>query len=215
LQQDGFAPRRELAQAAVAGEVFLLSGGIAEGLAGAGEFEAGDLIFRVQRNGVLEVPGGGGSVAEGERHFARDDAGFLEITVAGERGFEELAGPGVVASAAMQLTGFAGGIGVGGVEAKLLIELASCPEECLPHADAIALGDGVPLWPRILADLEAGKLHSTYSATYDSDYRRDLPPRCSILPRHSFLTTTSLIATRGCHNRCGFCYLATDGLRMP
>src|SRR5690606_886093 len=25
----------------------------------------------------------------------------------------------------------------------------------------------------------------------------------------------SLIATRGCHNRCGFCYLATDGLRMP
>jgi radical SAM superfamily enzyme YgiQ (UPF0313 family) len=35
------------------------------------------------------------------------------------------------------------------------------------------------------------------------------------LPRRSFLTTTSLIATRGCHNRCGFCYLATDGLRMP
>src|SRR5690606_37363935 len=30
-----------------------------------------------------------------------------------------------------------------------------------------------------------------------------------------FLTTTSLNATRGCHNRCGFCYLATDGLKMP
>src|SRR5439155_21143239 len=29
------------------------------------------------------------------------------------------------------------------------------------------------------------------------------------------LTTTSLIATRGCHNRCGFCYLATEGLHMP
>ena len=35
------------------------------------------------------------------------------------------------------------------------------------------------------------------------------------MPRESFLTTTSLIATRGCHNRCGFCYLATEGLRMP
>src|SRR5262249_40741251 len=23
------------------------------------------------------------------------------------------------------------------------------------------------------------------------------------------------IATRGCHNRCGFCYLSTDGLHMP
>ena len=37
----------------------------------------------------------------------------------------------------------------------------------------------------------------------------------TLLPRGSFLTTTSLIATRGCHNRCGFCYLATDGLHMP
>ena len=27
--------------------------------------------------------------------------------------------------------------------------------------------------------------------------------------------TTSVIATRGCHNRCGFCYLSTDGLHMP
>jgi radical SAM superfamily enzyme YgiQ (UPF0313 family) len=35
------------------------------------------------------------------------------------------------------------------------------------------------------------------------------------LPRRSFLTTSSLIATRGCHYRCGFCYLATKGLHMP
>jgi radical SAM superfamily enzyme YgiQ (UPF0313 family) len=35
------------------------------------------------------------------------------------------------------------------------------------------------------------------------------------VPRRSFLTTTSLIATRGCHNRCGFCYLSTKGLKMP
>ena len=50
---------------------------------------------------------------------------------------------------------------------------------------------------------------------YDNAYRDDPPPRRDLLPRRSFLTTSSLIATRGCHNRCGFCYLATDGLRMP
>jgi Radical SAM superfamily len=77
------------------------------------------------------------------------------------------------------------------------------------------MGDGVQLWPRILADVEFGCLQPRYAATYDSDYRHDPVPRRSILPRSSFLTTTSLIATRGCHNRCGFCYLATDGLRMP
>jgi radical SAM superfamily enzyme YgiQ (UPF0313 family) len=91
----------------------------------------------------------------------------------------------------------------------------SCPEECAPHADALALGDGVQLWPQIVRDVEAGQLRTRYIATYENDYADDPAPLRSILPRSSFLTTTSLIATRGCHNRCGFCYLATDGLRMP
>jgi radical SAM superfamily enzyme YgiQ (UPF0313 family) len=42
--------------------------------------------------------------------------------------------------------------------------------------------------------------------------------RCRSVPLShvkAFLTSTSPIATRGCHNRCGFCYLATEGLRMP
>ena len=95
------------------------------------------------------------------------------------------------------------------------LHVLSCPEECEPHADALAMGDGVQLWPRILADVESGCLRSRYTATYETDYRQDPAPRRSLLPRKSFLTTTSLIATRGCHNRCGFCYLATDGLRMP
>jgi radical SAM superfamily enzyme YgiQ (UPF0313 family) len=95
------------------------------------------------------------------------------------------------------------------------LHLLSCPDECAPHADALAVGDGVQLWPRILSDVENGRLQARYCATYENDYREDPAPRRSILPRRGFLTTTSLIATRGCHNRCGFCYLATDGLRMP
>jgi radical SAM superfamily enzyme YgiQ (UPF0313 family) len=95
------------------------------------------------------------------------------------------------------------------------LHVQSCPEECAPHADALAVGDGIELWPRILADVESRSLRARYTASYDSNYDRDPTPRRSILPRRSFLTTTSLIATRGCHNRCGFCYLATDGLRMP
>lgn len=95
------------------------------------------------------------------------------------------------------------------------LHVLSCPQECAPHADALALGDGVQLWPRILADVEADALRPTYTATYENDYRDDPAPRRAILRRQGFLTTTSLIATRGCHNRCGFCYLATEGLRMP
>jgi radical SAM superfamily enzyme YgiQ (UPF0313 family) len=95
------------------------------------------------------------------------------------------------------------------------LHVLSCPDECEPHADAIACGDGVQLWPRILADVESGQLRARYYATYETDYRDDPAPRRALLPRRSFLTTSSLIATRGCHNRCGFCYLSTSGLRMP
>jgi radical SAM superfamily enzyme YgiQ (UPF0313 family) len=91
----------------------------------------------------------------------------------------------------------------------------SCPDEVLAHADAIAVGDGVQLWPRILEDIERGELQRLYSADFRRPYTADPAPRRSILPRESFLTTTSVIATRGCHNRCGFCYLSTDGLHMP
>jgi len=91
----------------------------------------------------------------------------------------------------------------------------SCPDEVAPHADAIALGEGVQLWGPICRDVEAGQLRPVYRGDYRRPYRDDPAPRRDLLPRDSFLTTTSLIATRGCHNRCGFCYLATKGLHMP
>lgn len=95
------------------------------------------------------------------------------------------------------------------------LHVLSCPDEVAAHADALAIGDGVPLWPRILADVDRGCLKARYAAGYERDYDLDPPPRRELLPQSGFLTRTSLIATRGCHNRCGFCYLATEGLRMP
>jgi radical SAM superfamily enzyme YgiQ (UPF0313 family) len=95
------------------------------------------------------------------------------------------------------------------------LHVLSCPEETAPHADAIAVGEGVQLWPQILRDVDRGALQKIYRGSYALPYRDDPPPRRSLLPRRDFLTTTSIIATRGCHNRCGFCYLATDGLQMP
>lgn len=95
------------------------------------------------------------------------------------------------------------------------LHVISCPEECRPHADALAIGDGVQLWSEILRDVDAGRLQPTYRAGFTTPYRDDPPPRRDLLPRRSFLTTSSLIASRGCHNRCGFCYLSTRDLHMP
>jgi radical SAM superfamily enzyme YgiQ (UPF0313 family) len=95
------------------------------------------------------------------------------------------------------------------------LHVLSCPEEAAPHADALAVGEGAQLWPQILRDVEADKLQRVYRGDYHRPYREEPAPRRALLPRDGFLTTTSLIATRGCHNRCGFCYLSTDGLKMP
>jgi len=92
------------------------------------------------------------------------------------------------------------------------LHVLSCPEECRPHADALAIGDGVTLWPLILRDIQRGALLPDYQAQFSTAYRDDPPPRRDLLPKKSFLTTTSLIATRGCHNRCGFCYLSQEFL---
>lgn len=96
------------------------------------------------------------------------------------------------------------------------LHVLSCPDECRPHADALAIGEGVQLWPEILHDVERGTLQPEYRGSYRAPaYAADPAPARRLVPRRSFLTTTSLIATRGCHNRCGFCYLATDGLSVP
>jgi radical SAM superfamily enzyme YgiQ (UPF0313 family) len=95
------------------------------------------------------------------------------------------------------------------------LHVLSCPDEARPHADALVVGEGVQAWPEVLRNVEAGTLRPVYHGSYRRPYRDDPPPRRDLLPRDSFLTTTSLIATRGCHNRCGFCYLSTEGLHMP
>src|ERR1700704_2353263 len=56
------------------------------------------------------------------------------------------------------------------------LHVLSCPGECAPHADALALGDGVQLWPEILADVEAGCLKPRYLAAYETDYSGDPAP---------------------------------------
>lgn len=95
------------------------------------------------------------------------------------------------------------------------LHVLSCPDEAAPHADALAFGEGTQIWGRILRDVEGGRLAREYHGAFSQPYRDEPAPRRDILDRRAFLTTSSVIATRGCHSRCGFCYLSTDGLRMP
>ncbi len=94
------------------------------------------------------------------------------------------------------------------------LHVQSCPAEAANHADAISLGNGVEAWPRILRDVESGCLAPVYRGSYETPFSREPRPRRELVDRASFLTIASLIATRGCANRCGFCYLSTSSIRM-
>src|SRR5262249_32059587 len=76
------------------------------------------------------------------------------------------------------------------------LHVLSSPDECAPHADALALGEGVRLWGDILRDAAAGRLAPRYTGSYRKPYREEPPARREIVPRESFLTTLSVIATR-------------------
>ena len=51
------------------------------------------------------------------------------------------------------------------------------PHVVAPHVDAICIGEGEAVWPRMLADIEAGKLAARYEATNDLDLGSLGPPR--------------------------------------
>ncbi len=95
------------------------------------------------------------------------------------------------------------------------LHATSCPDEVAEHADAVVVGNGVNAWPQVLRDVTDGCLRRRYDGSYLPPYDGEPCARREVLPRASYLTTASLIATRGCTNRCRFCWLATRNLRMP
>ena len=98
------------------------------------------------------------------------------------------------------------------------LHVTALPGEARPHADAVVVGDGVPVWPEVLAGLRNGVLRGgaiVHGSFVSPSYAEAPWPRREILPRGAFLTRAAVIATRGCTGRCGYCYLATRGLRAP
>ncbi|MHC5040051.1 MAG: B12-binding domain-containing radical SAM protein [Planctomycetota bacterium] len=88
---------------------------------------------------------------------------------------------------------------LGGVHPSLL------PDECLAHADAVAIGEAESLWKQILSDAQGPGLKRVYRADRPPDLD-DVP-----VPRRDLLADSSWFAclqtTRGCTHACRYCYL--------
>jgi len=81
------------------------------------------------------------------------------------------------------------------------------PEEASKHCDAIGIGEGEPIWAKMLEDAAAGQLQKVYQAPQMKSIA-DLPlPRWDMLDLRKYgpFKTFSLMSSRGCPMQCEFC----------
>ncbi len=82
---------------------------------------------------------------------------------------------------------------------------SNLPDEALAHVDAVVIGEGETVWPRLLADCARGALERRYQT--DGLLAMDaIPPaRREIFTGKRYLFTNTIQTTRGCPFDCEFC----------
>ncbi|HEV2719740.1 MAG TPA: radical SAM protein [Thermoanaerobaculia bacterium] len=85
------------------------------------------------------------------------------------------------------------------------LHVTAVPQEAAAHADAIVLGEGEPLWPRVVSDLQRGALEPLYDARGIRFTLAEAPmPRYDLLDVEKYNRLT-IQTQRGCPFACEFC----------
>ena len=81
------------------------------------------------------------------------------------------------------------------------------PEEAAEHCDAVGIGEGEPIWARMIEDALNGRLQKVYQAPQMTSLAGLPLPRWDMLELKKYkpFTTFSLLSSRGCPMQCEFC----------
>ena len=83
--------------------------------------------------------------------------------------------------------------------------VTALPEEASEHCDAVVVGEGELLWPRVLADAERGNLQGIYRAEgAEYDLANAPMPAFELLDISTYNRLT-VQTSRGCPHQCEFC----------
>ncbi|HRY44066.1 MAG TPA: radical SAM protein [Thermoanaerobaculia bacterium] len=82
---------------------------------------------------------------------------------------------------------------------------SNLPAEALQHVDAVVVGEAESVWPRLLSDLEEGRLQKVYRPDGPVDTAAIPVARRSIFDGKGYLLTNTIQTTRGCPYDCEFC----------
>lgn len=86
------------------------------------------------------------------------------------------------------------------------IHVTCCPDSCLPHFDALCVGAAERVWGRILEDAKRGALAPVYSDMDGFRGEELASPAYRLIDESRYLYTNVVLTSRGCPNRCAFCY---------
>jgi radical SAM superfamily enzyme YgiQ (UPF0313 family) len=92
---------------------------------------------------------------------------------------------------------------LGGIHASML------PEEALEHADSVVAGEAEEIWPRVVADADAGRLEPVYRQEAFEDFKSPRLPRRDLITPKRYWTANSVQTSRGCPHHCNFCSVTT------
>ncbi len=86
------------------------------------------------------------------------------------------------------------------------LHVTSVPDEAAQHATSVLVGEGEPLWPKIIQDAENESLQPIYTQEPDGLFDlRDAPmPRFDLLDPAKYNRLT-IQTSRGCPHKCSFC----------
>jgi radical SAM superfamily enzyme YgiQ (UPF0313 family) len=92
---------------------------------------------------------------------------------------------------------------MGGIHPTML------PEEALQHCDAVVIGEGELIWPKLLDDAEHGNLQPCYRADELPCLERLPLPRRELYPKNKYRSiipfAVGVESSRGCPYDCEFC----------
>ena len=86
------------------------------------------------------------------------------------------------------------------------IHVTCCPEECRSHFDAICIGPAERVWAKIIQDTEAVCLQREYCDIEGFRGEEVASPMYGNTELKKYLYTNVVLSSRGCPNRCSFCY---------
>jgi radical SAM superfamily enzyme YgiQ (UPF0313 family) len=81
------------------------------------------------------------------------------------------------------------------------------PEEALPHADTVVIGEAERTWPELVSDFKKGQLKRMYAAKDLADLNSSPRPRRDLLRQEDYQIFQVVEASKGCPYGCEFCSL--------